>query len=381
MGDFLVCVYAICKNESRFALRWMESMREADRVFVLDTGSEDDTVERLEKLGAHVTKTRFGPPDGTQPSGAGTLPPWRFDDARNRSLALVPEDADICVCTDLDETFHPGWREKVEEAWRAGADRLKYRYTWSFNPDGSEGVVFWIDKIHARRGFRWQNPVHEVLVCDGACRSVFAEGVQLDHHADDSKPRGQYLPLLELAVREDPRNDRNMHYLGREYLFHGDWQACADTLRRHLAMPEATWADERCASMRFLARAEQMLGHAADAERWHLRACAEAPHLREPWLDYAKFLYLREDFEGMAFLARKALAIAERPRSYICEADAWGFLPYDLLALAYFYTGRKADALEAARKAVRLAPFDERLRQNAEKIAALQEQAEKPGNS
>lgn len=37
--------------------------------------------------------------------------------ARNISLDHVPEDVDICVCTDLDELFEPGWRKKLEEAW------------------------------------------------------------------------------------------------------------------------------------------------------------------------------------------------------------------------------------------------------------------------
>ena len=78
-----VCVYAICKNESKFVRRWMESMSEADGVYVLDTGSEDGTPALLTALGAEVTVERVSP--------------WRFDTARNRSLALVPEDADICV--------------------------------------------------------------------------------------------------------------------------------------------------------------------------------------------------------------------------------------------------------------------------------------------
>ena len=91
-----VYVYAICKNESKFARRWMESMSEADAVYVLDTGSEDDTVQLLREAGAIVEIQEFRP--------------WRFDRARNRSLEMVPEDADVCVCTDLDELFHPGWR-------------------------------------------------------------------------------------------------------------------------------------------------------------------------------------------------------------------------------------------------------------------------------
>ena len=70
----------------------------------------------------------------------------------------------------------------------------------------------------------------------------------------------------------------------------------------------------------------------------------------------------------MVFLARKALSIGERPRSYICEADAWGYLPYDLLALGLFYTGRRRESLEAAREAARLAPYDDRLRDNVERL-------------
>ena len=50
-----IVVYAICKDEEQFVDRWMDSMSEADRVVVLDTGSTDDTVARLEARGAAVT--------------------------------------------------------------------------------------------------------------------------------------------------------------------------------------------------------------------------------------------------------------------------------------------------------------------------------------
>ena len=123
-----ICVYAICKNESCFAQRWYRSMAEADGIFVLDTGSEDGTAELLRELGAQVTVEE--------------IIPWRFDVARNRSLELVPEDCDICVCTDLDEVFEPGWRTLLEQAWTAGTTQAAYRYTWNFNSDGTEGYVF-----------------------------------------------------------------------------------------------------------------------------------------------------------------------------------------------------------------------------------------------
>ena len=85
MGKYKVAVYAICKNEEKFVKRWYESVKEADGIFVLDTGSTDNTAEELKKLGANVTIKK--------------IEPWRFDVARNESLNLVPEDYDICVRT------------------------------------------------------------------------------------------------------------------------------------------------------------------------------------------------------------------------------------------------------------------------------------------
>jgi glycosyltransferase involved in cell wall biosynthesis len=66
-------------------------MSAADHIIVLDTGSEDNTVELLQSLGVEVHKK--------------TYEHFRFDDARNDSLDLIPDEYNIRVCTDLDERF------------------------------------------------------------------------------------------------------------------------------------------------------------------------------------------------------------------------------------------------------------------------------------
>ncbi len=360
MGNYKICVYAICRNEEKFVRRWMQSMSEADEVVVLDTGSTDATVQLLEELGARVTVEKISP--------------WRFDVARNRSLELVAEDADICVCTDLDEVFHPGWRSALERAWEPGVHRLSYRYTWSFRPDGGEGSVFCIEKIHSRRGWRWTHPVHEVLEWTGEGVTPvarFAPGVQLDHHPDPEKSRAQYLPLLELSVQEAPEDDRNMHYLGREYLFRRRWDDCIRTLNRHLSMPTARWADERAASMRYIARAYLQKGEGETAVAWYLRAVAEAPHLREGYVELAHLLYEKGEWDGVVWLTGRALAITKRPDSYISEAAAWGSLAWDLRAMALYHTGRIPQALEAARQAAQMEPGEKRLVENVRVIEEI----------
>ena len=45
------------KNESKFINRWYDSVKEADYICVLDTGSNDDTFEKLKKLNI-ITKQK-----------------------------------------------------------------------------------------------------------------------------------------------------------------------------------------------------------------------------------------------------------------------------------------------------------------------------------
>lgn len=99
-------------------------------------------------------------------------------------------------------------------------------------------------------------------------------------------------------------------------------------------------------------------GPAGAGRRWLWRAIGEAPHLREPYLELARLLYEEAEWDGVVYLCRQALAITDRPQTYICEAEAWGSLPWDLLSLGLYHTGRRGEALEAARQALALSPED-----------------------
>ena len=90
-----IAVYTICKNEVDYVDKFMDSMVEADAVFVLDTGSTDGTVEKLRKRGATVFEK--------------IIKPWDFSKARNAILKLVPKEFNILVSVDLDEVFDAGW--------------------------------------------------------------------------------------------------------------------------------------------------------------------------------------------------------------------------------------------------------------------------------
>lgn len=344
------------KNEEKFVSRWVNSMKEADEIFVLDTGSIDHTVEELKKLGVNVTVKK--------------IDPWRFDVARNESLKLVPEDTDICVCTDLDEVFEEGWRKKLEAVWTPDTTRARYNYNWSLDENGNPAVNFYIEKMHKRKGYRWTHPVHEVLTFEGEESTITIPNITLNHYPDSSKSRGSYLPLLELSVKEAPEDDRNMHYLGREYMYYGNWNEAIDTLIKHLNLKSATWKDERAASMRFIARSYIALERFEEARMWLDKAIEEAPYLRDAYIERALLENRFENWKLVEEYCQKVLEIKTHQKSYINEPFSWNQTVYDLLALSYYYQGEYQKSLGYINQALELSPNDERLLNNKKLIEA-----------
>lgn len=350
-----ICVYAIAKNEAKFVERWMESMKEADEIYVLDTGSTDNTVELLKNCGAHVHIKK--------------IDPWRFDVARNESLKLVPQDTDVCVCTDLDEVFDKGWRKHLEKAWKKDTTRAKYNYNWSLDENDNPLVNFYGEKIHTRNGYKWTHPVHEILSYEFEKESiVIIDKIILNHYPDNTKSRSNYLPLLELAVKESPEDDRNVHYLGREYMYYNKWNEAIDILIKHLNLKTATWKDERAASMKYIARCYRALKRYEEARMWLDKAMKETPHVREPYVERAMLEYDLENWKEIEKYGLKALEITERQMYYINEPFSWDHTIYDLLSLSAYYQGYYQKALEYINLALEISPKHERLLNNKKLI-------------
>lgn len=355
MKPVKTCVYAIALNEIKFVDEFMRHCEGADLVLVCDTGSTDGTAERLRELGAQVYDI--------------CQRPWRFDVPRNTALNLIPADIDICLSIDLDEFLQPDWAQAIDREWQARSgeiDRISYDYIWNWNEDGTPAIRFFADKIHHRRGFQWRHPCHETLYFQGPGteRRVTIPDLVLHHRADVTKSRGQYLGLLKIATDEDRNNDRMSHYYGRELMFQNRNAEAIAELERHLSLPSAHWKEERCASMRFIARCYNRLGQKLQAHQWAIRATMEWPHSREPWLELARIAHSQHDWQTCYWAATKCLEISQRSMSYISDSSCWGSEPYDHAALSAHNLGLYTQALTYGHLAVEQAPNDLRLQRN-----------------
>jgi glycosyltransferase involved in cell wall biosynthesis len=346
-----IAVYAISKNEEEFVERFCKSAKDADIILIADTGSTDKTVELAKEHGAVVYPI--------------CINPWRFDKARDTALALLPADIDVCISLDLDEVLEDGWRQEIERVWTEETTRLRYKFDWGC------GISFFYEKIHHRKGYHWHHPVHEYPRPDGRTIEVYAHTDMLlvSHHPDPTKSRGQYMPLLELAVKEDPFCPRNAFYHARELTFHSRWQEAIDALNKYLDMPEATWQNERCYAMRLLGQSYVELGNNDEALKWFRRATAEAPNTREPWVDLSLATYRRQMWHESLSAAMTALEIKDKALVYTMDPSVWGAKPYDLAAIAAWRLDMKDMARDLCKKAIELEPTNARLLSNLEQMA------------
>jgi len=352
-----VAVYTIALNEAAHAERWANSATDADYRIVADTGSTDDTVERLTKAGVIVHRI--------------AIRPWRFDDARNAAMALIPADADVCCTMDMDRFLEPGWRPQLEATWTPETTALYGRVVYRSRVDDPTVLMGWPAKnFHHRWGYRFKRPVHEALVFTGenevaqSCNDIVMCEVQ-----DQTKTtRSQYLPLMELAHREDPDDAQICFWLGRDYMWANRPAEAAALLERYLSLPISTWTEERSEAMRYLARMNP------DKKMYWLdKARMEAPHRREIWLDLAEELHGKSDWSNLFWACTNGIEKTHRTGSYLDDNHCWGFRLFDLGAIACWHLNVMDRAVEWARKALEMAPADQfqRLKNNLDFFIGL----------
>lgn len=353
-----VAVYTIALNEAANAERWANSAADADYRIVADTGSTDDTVERLTAAGVTVHKI--------------AVRPWRFDTARNAAMALIPDDVDVCCTMDMDRFLEPGWRPKLEATWTAETTALFCRVSYRSSPDDPVELRGWPAKnFHHRWGYRFKRPVHEALVFTGErevtanCSDIVMYEVQ-----DLSKPtRSNYLPLMEVAHKEDPEDAQICFWLGRDLMWADQPERAVELLERYLALPTSRWGEERSEAMRYIARMRP-----EQRSVWLDKARMEAPHRREIWLDLAEEFHGKADWLNLFWACSNGIEKTHRTGSYLDDANCWGFRLYDLGAIASWHLNALDRAVEWGQKALELGSDSQRLKSNLDFFIELREQ-------
>jgi len=352
-----ICVYAICKNELKFVNKWLDNMSEADYIVVLDTGSTDGTYEKL-KEDKRVFKVEQKIYDS-----------FRFDVARNDSMKLIPEDANILVCTDFDELFNKGWADLVRNNWKANTTRCFYDYAWSHNELGEPRDMFRYDKIHDRT-YYWKFPVHEVLIKDDIENEIainLQKQILLEHFQDLNKPRKFYFELLELSCKENPEDSHTRMLLAREYVLKKDNKKAIDEFLNVLKMPDIDKPNKRLVLLNSLLQLAFIYEEEKNFDEaiWYCQEfIKEDSTYREPYFLMGEMYNIMKMYTLAEATIEAGFKYGKQHYDWVERGNTWLGWGYDLLGVAKFNLNDYKEASKNMQIAISHEPNDNRLLRN-----------------
>ena len=354
-----ICVYAIAKDEAKCAEAWVKSMSAADHIIVLDTGSTDNTVELLRSLGVEVHET--------------TYDYFRFDQARNDSLDLVPDEYNIRVCTDLDERFeNDDWADILRQSWDPDRPRAVYHYVWNHTADGKPGLQFDINKIHGNDpNLRWAGAVHEHLTFMDTGKREFTKFIDLrkqitlHHYADLSKDRKFYMRLAEKRIIENPNDSQAYILLGNEYRAKGSPARAVEIYKQVLdKFSDELDTVEQAAVYYALGSAYYKNRDAVNAMAAFSNGIAIHKTYRDNYIGLA-IIYVNNNMNYAAVgLLEEALRHTKQEFFWMEDSQSSTYIIYDVLGTAYFNIGEISKALAAAACALSYEPSNQILQSN-----------------
>lgn len=320
-----ICLNMIVKNESAVIERCLASLRDhIDAWSIVDTGSTDDTKEKIRKALAGIP-------------GALHDRPWRnFGSNRSEAAALAYETGcDYLLFMDADDTLiAPAdfkWPELTAHAYELTLIYGDYRYARQ---------MLVSTKLH----WRWVGVIHEypdatpkatsfaslphpqVRASTEGARS--SDPLKYDHDAE----------MLLRALIDEPGNARYQFYLAQSYRDAGKPELALPAYERRVVM--GGWDEEVWRSMLETARLTERLARPdEEIDAAFLRAFVNRPIRSEPLADLARRARAKDQFAQAYLYAKHATTLPYPKDRLFVEAECYAFRAWDELAIAAYWTG------------------------------------------
>ena len=326
-----ICLNMIVKDESAVIERCLASVRPyVDAWVIVDTGSSDDTMAKIEAAMAGIP---------------GTLHqrPWR-DFGYNRSEAAqlaYASGADYLLFMDADDRFVPqpgfAWPQLGADAYALMLEYGGLRY--------SRTVL-----VSTRLQWRWVGVLHEYPdATPPACAAAMLEGAVIHSSTEGARSRDpdkykKDAAVLRAALQREPGNARYAFYLAQSLRDAGEPRAALKAYRQRVAM--GGWYEEQWRAALEVARLEERVGSPLTVVQQSYLAAFELRVQRaEPLVDLARVMRAHSRFALAYLYAGQACKLPMPADRLFVEQACYQWMRWDELSIAAYYVGEYQESL------------------------------------
>jgi len=298
-------VAMIVKNEEAMLAQCLDSVKEADEIVIVDTGSEDKTIE----IATQYSNKIF------------TDYKWEdhFANARNHVLAKCTGDWVLSI--DADNILEEGGIQKIRDLIAKYPNERAFNLHFVAHNGTMQHVIPYLYK-NCKEVY-WKGAVHNYISVQAPITSDIT--VYYGYSPAHKKDPDRALRMLKKEV-DKHHNARETYYLAREYRYRQKWSTCLFWCDEYLK--KGFWGPERADTFLMKARCLWQLQRGEEARSACLEALKINTNFKEAVLFMAEmsgpinrnnWLFLAEiaDNSNVLFVRTKA----EKPASYYEELN------------------------------------------------------------
>ncbi len=241
----------------------LSSLTGIDEIVVVDTGSQDTTVE----IAREFTDKVF------------TDYTWNDDFAEARNYARQKCEGDWILSIDGDEVLEEGGVEKIRKiVENALPDQLHFSVEMTAAGSGAKHNL---PRIFRNDGsVSWLGIAHETLTPyqRNLTDVVITYGSSTAHALDPDR----MLRILAKVVNSPGATPRDLYYYAREFYYRADYPQAMRLWKEYVAI--ATWMPEKTDALLYIARCQSLLGLNEEARKTCADAVLHNPMFREALL-------------------------------------------------------------------------------------------------
>lgn len=255
----------IAKNEEALIGRMLESVKWADQIVVVDTGSIDNTVQISKQYGAEVYLDFIWIDD--------------FSAAQNHAKSKMRTDWIISI--DCDEVLLSS-----EQEVRSAVEKAENVVRVTMVAEGDNANTFGFGRIFRNTpDIFWCQSIHKHLNVPGEGEEVGHVSIMYGYSPAHEMDIDRSLRMLERAVETEENPTRNLYYLGREYWYKQKYQQSIDTFERYVKVSE--WPAEKAEAYLNMGQSYMALGMFQEGSDCLLQAIKINANFKEAILEMA----------------------------------------------------------------------------------------------